>query len=149
MADNCPPLTIYAMQNVAVTIDGRPVIGLWEGDDAVTIERNTDLGTPLVGADGASVVSLTSDQSALVTLKLMPNSAMNQYLTQRAKALRAGSQRLLVLGIIDTSTGEGGGCSNVVITKEPNKSYGANASEREWVLFCSCWQENDILYNPA
>lgn len=149
MAVNCPPLTLYSMMNVAVTIDGRQVIGLWEGDDAVVIERPTDLGTPLTGADGASVVSITADQTATVTLKLMPNSAMNAYLEQRVKAMRMGSQRLITIGIVDTGTGEGGGCSSAVITKEPSVSYGAQASEREWVIFCNCWQPTDITYNPA
>lgn len=149
MAVNCPPLTLYSMQNVALTIDGRQVIGLWEGDDAVTVERPTDLGTPLTGADGASVVSITADQSATLTIKLMPNSAMNQYLEARVKAMRMGSQRLLTVGLVDTGTGEGGGCSAAIITKEPTIAYGANASEREWVIYCSCWQPNDITYNPA
>lgn len=149
MAVNCPPLTLYSMQNVIVTLDGRQVIGLWEGDDAVVIERPTDLGQALTGADGASVVSITADQSATVTLKLMANSAMNSYLEQRVKAMRMGSQRLITIGVRDTSTGEGGGCSSAVIIKEPAKSYGANATEREWVIFCNCWQENDINYSPA
>ncbi|HEV7258935.1 MAG TPA: phage protein [Bosea sp. (in: a-proteobacteria)] len=149
MAVNCPPLTLYSAMNVALTIDGRKVIGLWEGDDAITVERNTDLGTPLTGADGASVVSISADQSALLTIKLQANSAMNQYLEQRVKAMRMGSQRLLTVGLVDTGTGEGGGCSSAVITKEPSKSFGANATEREWQIFCNCWQSNDISYNPA
>ncbi|WP_406858492.1 phage structural protein [Alsobacter sp. KACC 23698] len=132
-----------------MTIDDRPVIGFWEGDDAVVIERNTDLGTPLTGADGASVVSMTADQSANVTLKLMANSAMNQYLAQKVKLMRAGSQKLISIAVRDTSTGEGGGCTAAVIIKEPSVSLGASASEREWVFFCNCWQTNDITYAPA
>ena len=149
MAVNCAPLTIHDFKNIVLTIDGRQVIGLWEGDDAVMVERQTDLGTPLTGADGASVVSITADQSANVTIKLMPNSAMNSYLEQAVKRMRMGSQRLLTIGLRDTSTGEGGGCSSAVVIKEPSKSYGGNATEREWVIFCNCWQENDITYNPA
>jgi hypothetical protein len=149
MAVNCAPLTIHDFKNIVLTIDGRQVIGLWEGDDAVMVERQTDLGTPLTGADGASVVSITADQSANVTIKLMPNSAMNSYLEQAVKRMRMGSQRVLTIGLRDTSTGEGGGCSSAVVIKEPSKSYGGNATEREWVIFCNCWQENDLTYNPA
>jgi len=149
MAVNCAPLTIYSFPNVTVTIDNRPVIGLWEGDDVVLVERPTDLGSALTGADGASVVSITADQSATVTLKLQPNSAMNVYLAQAAKRMRMGSQRLLEIAVRDTSTGEGGGCTAAVIIREPSKSYGAAATEREWQIFCNCWQENDITYNPA
>lgn len=149
MPVDCAPLTIYSFKQVAVTIDGRQVIGLWEGDDAVMVERNTDLGTPLTGVDGASVVSITADQSANLTLRLQPNSAMNEYLSQRAKAMRMGSQRLMTVGILDTSNGEGGGCSAAIVIKEPGRQYGANAAMREWVLFCNCWQETDVKYNPA
>lgn len=149
MAVDCPPLTLYNFQNVVVTINDRRVIGFWEGDDAVVVERNTDLGTPLTGADGASVVSITADQSATVTLKLQPNSAMNDYLAELVKRMRMGSQALIRISVLDTSTGEGGGCSSAVITREPSKNYGSNASEREWAIFCNCWQENDITYNPA
>ena len=147
---NCPPLTVYSFQNVVVTIDDVQVVGLWEGDDVVVVERSTDLGTPLVGADGASVVSITADQSARLTLRLMPNSAMNQYLTQKKKAIRAGSLRSTMrVAIRDTSTGEGGGCSAAVIMTEPGVSFGQNATSRDWVLFCSCWQDGDVTYDAV
>lgn len=149
MSVACPPLTLYSYRNVVVTIDGRPVIGVWEGDDAVVVERPNDLGTAMTGADGTSIVSITADQTATVTLKLQANSAMNQYFEQRVKATRMGSPRLLAIAIVDTTSGEGGGCSSAIITQEPSKSYGATATEREWVIFCNCWQENDITYNPA
>lgn len=146
---DCLPLTLYSFKNVTLTIDNRKVIGFWEGDDAITVERDTDLGTPKVGADGASVVSVTADQSAKLTIKLMPNSAMNQYLEQRVKIMRAGGQAVLAIALRDTSNGEGGGCTAAVIIKEPSKSYGAEADGREWVFFCSCWHENDLAYSPA
>lgn len=144
MTVNCAPLTLYSFSNVVLTIDGRQVVGLWEGDDAVVIERPTDLGSALTGADGASVVSITADQSATVTIKLQANSAMNQYLQQKVKRMRMGSQDLIAIVLRDTSTGEGGGCSAAVVIREPSKSFGATATEREWQLFCNCWQENDI-----
>ena len=149
MAVNCAPLTLYSFDNVVVTIDGREVIGLWEGDDVVSLERPTDLGSALTGADGASVVSITADQSATLTIKLQPNSAMNAYFEQCVKRMRMGSQRLIAVAVRDTSTGEGGGCSAAVVIREPSKTWGATATEREWQLFCNCWQENDITYNPA
>lgn len=149
MAVQCGPLTLYSFANVMFTIDGRQVVGLWEGDDVIATERSTDLGTPLTGADGSSVVSITADQSILLTFKLQPNSAMNQYLQQKVKRMRMGSQDLIAVALRDTGTGEGGVCSAAVIVKEPTKSWGANATEREWQLFCSCWNENDISYNPA
>ena len=64
MAD-CAPFGIYSFQNVSLTIDGCPRHRLCsEGDDAIMIEPTTELGTPIVGADGTSIVSITADQSA-------------------------------------------------------------------------------------
>lgn len=149
MAVDCKQLTIYAKDMVSFTIDDREVIGLWEGDDVISVERQTDLGTPMTGADGSSIVSFTSDQSALLTVKLQANSAANTYFEKWVKARRMGSTRLLRVAVRDTATGEGGGCTSAVIVKEPSKSWGGTATEREWQLFCNCWQENDITYNPA
>jgi hypothetical protein len=149
MTVECAQLTIHSFKNIVLTLDGRRVTGLWEGDDAVVVERDTELGTPLTGADGSSVVSVTADESARLTIKLMPNSPMNQYLQQRSKAVRMGSLKLIAVGLVDTTTGEGGGCSAAVIIQEPSKSFGAAATEREWVLFCNCWQENDTTYAPV
>jgi hypothetical protein len=148
MSNACGALSVYSFANVAVTIDDREVKGLWEGDDVVSVERQTVLGTPLVGADGASVVSITADQSARLTLRLMPNSAMNVYLNQVAKLQRAGVTRTLRVAIRDTSNGEGGGCSAAMVVEEPNWSLGAAATSRDWVIWCSCWQSNDITYRP-
>ena len=148
MAD-CPPLSIYDPKSVVLTIDGRRVVGLWEGEDAIMVERPDDLGTTTTGADGASVVSITASQTANLTIRLMPNSAMNAYLKQRAKLMRAGSQRVMPVELRNTITGEGGGCTSAIITKEPSQSFGATETSREWVIFCNCWQENDVTYSPA
>jgi hypothetical protein len=149
MEQNCPPLTLYAFENVTLTIDNRPVVGFWEGDDAIQVERDPDLGSVQTGADGASVVSITAAETATLTIRLMPNSAMNSYLTQAVKQMRAGSPRVLSVAIRDSATGEGGGCTSAIITKEPGKSFGATASSREWTIFCNCWHENDITYSPV
>lgn len=150
MAIQCPPLTIYSFQNVVLTIDGRRVEGFWEGDDAIQLERPTDLGTPLVGADGSSLVSITADQTATLTLRLQPTSPWNRELANRVKQIRNGaSVTPMVISLRDTSTGEGGGCSAAVIIKEPDSSWGDAASAREWQIHCSCWQDNDLNYNPA
>lgn len=149
MADNCPPLSIYDPRANVLTIDGRRVIGLWEGEDAIAIERPDDLGTPTTGADGASVVSITASQTANLMLKLMPNSAMHAYLKQKAKLMRAGSQAIMSIELRNTTTGEGGGCTSAVITKEATQNAGATETSRDWTIFCNCWQENTVTYSPA
>ncbi|MEP9376205.1 phage protein [Aquabacter sp. CN5-332] len=150
MPTACLPLTVYSFQNVVLTIDGREVTGVWEGDDAIQVERHADLGTPVVGADGSPILSITADQSATLTLKLQPTSAWNRYLSQKVKKMRAGAVvDVMTIGLRDTGTGEGGGCSSAVIMKEPPLSLGTSATEREWAIYCGCWQENDIQYTDV
>jgi len=149
MTVQCPPLTVYSFENVEMTIDNREVVGFWEGDDVVSIARETDVGTVTRGADGANAVSVTADQSATLTLRLQPNSAMNQYLEQRVKLLRMGSQRYLQVAVRDSTSGEGGGCTAAIIIREPSVAFGTSISVREWVIFCNCWQPNDIQYAPV
>lgn len=145
MAD-CAPFGIYGFQNVALTIDGARIIGFAEGDDAIMIEPTTELGTPIVGADGTSIVSITADQSASLTLKLLPNSPFNAYLSQKAKRARGGALTgiTFAIGFVDMSNGETGGCTQAVVTKEPSIQRGANAAEKEWRIFCPCWQPGEI-----
>lgn len=147
MSINCLPLTAYSFQFVVLTIDGREVNGFWEGDDAITVERNADLGSAIVGADGSPLMSITADQSAVLTLKLQASSPWNRYLSQKVKRMRGGGNiDVMTIGLRDTSTGEGGGCSSAVIMREPPLSLGVTATEREWAIYCGCWQENDINY---
>ena len=61
MAPDCAPFGVYSWNNVAAQIDGRQLVGLWEGDDVFVIEPTTELGKPVVGADGSSIVSITAD----------------------------------------------------------------------------------------
>ena len=73
----CGVFGTYSFRNVAFNIDGSLVTNFDEGDDCITIEPTSDLGTPKVGADGGSILSITADQSATVTIRLLPNSPMN------------------------------------------------------------------------
>lgn len=144
----CGSLSVYAFNKVVVTIDNRIVKGFWEGDDVVQVERQSTLGTALVGADGAAILTTTADQSARLTLRLMPNSALNEFLRNRANQQRQGAERIMSVAIRDTSNGEGGGCSAASILEEPTLAWGAQPGSRDWVLFCSCWQDSQVRYTP-
>lgn len=145
---NCAPMGVYSWQLVVVTIDGAKVDGVWEGDDAIIIERNTQLGEPMTGADGSSIVSITADQSAKITLKLQPTSPMHNWLKNKRDRMRMGSVKLTFpMSVVDMSTGETGSCTQAIITKEPDVAYGAHASERVWEFFCPCWLEGGIEIN--
>jgi len=141
--------TAYSYKNVSVTIDGRPIEGFWEGDDAVTIERNSDNAEPMVGVDGTATVSISADDSVVITLKLQPNSPANQVLQNKYLQNRSGRAAPFPVSIRDTGSGEGGSSAYCVVTQRPSVSLGKNATEREWVIFANPWIETPISYGAA
>ena len=148
MATDCPPFGLFSFKNVVITLDASRVIGFADGDDVISIEPTTEIGDPLIGADGASIVSFSADQSASVTIKLLANSPFNQFLNQKVQRQRGGA----VVGVtfpisfLDVSSGESGGCTNAVVTKEATIQSGKKTSEREWRIFCPCWQPGQVDY---
>lgn len=142
MAEDCAPFGTYSFQNVAFSIDGVLVVGFDEGDDCILVERTTELGTPKVGADGTSIVSITTDQSATVTIRLLPNSPFNAYLRNRVKRMRSGALTglTMAIGMTDLSSREMGGCTTAILTQEPPDTRGAMVNSLEWKFFCACWQ---------
>lgn len=140
-------LTTYSYKNVAATLDNRPVSGVWEGDDCVVVARRTDVVTPVTGADGKSVVSLSADETAEITLRLMHTSPTHQRLRtyQRAGSL-TGSARVFPFSVRDTESNEGGVAAECVILQAPEVQHGDAATVREWRLFAGAFIWNEVTY---
>lgn len=146
MADS-KALTVYSFQHVAVVMDGRQVTGLWEGNDAVAIAQNSDIGVPLVGVDGAAIVSITADRAVRITIKLQPTSPQHAWLQNRVRQMRNnGSLLPFSISIRDTGNNEGGSSSDVTIIQEPTHQYGEEAQSRDWVLFAQNWEPTQVSY---
>ena len=139
-------LQSYSFKQVVVMIGELPVEGFFEGDDAVMIERNNDTATPLIGADGATTVSVSGDDSAMVTLKLQPSSAANRFLENKHKQQRGGSVQPFAVSVRDTTNGEGGSGPEATIVQRPQRDFGSNVTVREWKIFVACWTDNELEY---
>lgn len=146
MVQNCPPFGVYNFMNTALTIDGVVVQGYAEGDDAVTIEAFKEIGTPVVGADGASMMAVSASQAATVIVKLLASSPMNKWLRNRVARMRSGALTgvTFALGFTDLSLGESGGCTTAMIQAEPSTQRGEKAGDMEWKFFCPCWQPGTV-----
>lgn len=145
----CAPFGVYSMDRVVVTIDGRKVIGFANGDDVVSIEDTSELGTEIIGADGSSILSISADKSVKLTIKLLASSPFNQFLLNKVSVMRSGTglAGAMVVGVLDTSMGYAGGCTTAMVMKKPNVGYGANPTEREWIIFCPCWTPTETTFN--
>lgn len=132
----------YSMINVASTLDGLAVRGLWDGDDAITVEQGADVGTGLVGADGSSIFSQSADKSARITIRLQHTSPTHRQLVQKWKQQRAGRMLAFPFDVIDKDSGEGGTADKCYIMQAPSDQKGENAVVRAWVLWTGEYEPN-------
>jgi hypothetical protein len=132
----------YSMKNVAITLDGQSVNGVWDGDDAVQIAPIIDVGTLMVGADGSSIFSQHANEGATITIRLQHTSPTHRLLHQKMARQRAKGIRLtgFPLSIIDIDSNEGGSTDQAFVQTAPTDGKGVNAAAREWVLVCGQWK---------
>jgi hypothetical protein len=129
-------VTTYSMKNVQATLDGLTVEGFWDGDDAVQVEENADIGSGLVGADGASIFSVSTDNAAQITLRVQHTSHAHRRLTERLARQKAlGGGPGFPFDVIDRTSGEGHSADRCYISQAPSTQYGQTASVRVWVLW--------------
>lgn len=136
-----PTSSAYSMVNVSATIDGRQVLGMWDGDDAIVVTPGAEIGSMLIGADGSSLFSQSADRSAQISVKLMHTSPSHRQLMQKLKRQQQlGAQNAAFpFSFIDTASGEGGSADKCFIMAAPADSKGKNATVREWVLVTGEW----------
>lgn len=133
--------TAYSMLSVAATLDGRPVLGFFDGD-AVIVEEGADVGALLVGADGSAIFSQSADRSARIRIRLQHTSPTHRQLREKERAQRAGRLVGFPFDVIDTISNEGGVADQCFIMQAPADTKAAQASVREWVLVTGDWTPN-------
>jgi hypothetical protein len=133
-------ITVYSMLGVMAAVDGLRVVGMFDGDDAITVESREDEGDWLIGADGSALFSQTADASAQITLKLQHTSPTHQQLLNKMAQQRSGALIPFPFDVTDVNGGEGSHSGNCLVMKAPSQQYGENATVREWVLASPSWQ---------
>lgn len=132
----------YSALNVTATLDGQRIYGLWDGDDAIAVERLTDVGAMLVGADGSSIFSQSANEGATIKIRLQHTSPTHRLLHQ--KWARQRSKGIRVTGfpftVMDVDSGEGGSSPDCYIQAAPSDQKGNAAVVREWTLVTGAWQ---------
>ena len=129
----------YSHKLVTAVLDGVRVQGLWEGDDAITVEPGVDVGSLMVGADGSSIFSQSANESATITLNLQHTSPTHRNLHQKWARQRSGVLVGFPFSVIDTTCGEGGSTDQAFVMTAPTDSKGVNAVVRTWVIICGQW----------
>lgn len=131
----------YSMVSVSATLDGRQILGLWDGDDAIVVSPGADIGTMMIGADGSSLFSQSADRSARVNIKLMHTSPTHRQLMQKLKRQQqlGANGAAFPFSFMDSASGEGGSADKCYIQAAPADGKGKNATVREWVLVTGEW----------
>lgn len=134
--------TAFSMQAVAATLDGLPIRGYFDGDDVISIENGVDVGELMVGADGTSLFSQTTDRSAMITIKLQHTSPTHKQLLQKWKQQQAGRLLPFPFDVVDKNSNEGGTADQCYVKAAPTSALGKNATVREWVIVTGDYNQN-------
>ena len=136
-----PQTSAYGMQNVSASVDGQKVVGLWDGDDPISVAPAADKGTGLVGADGAGIFSVSANRGATITIRLQHTSPTHRLLSQKLKRQQALASMAAAFpfSFMDAGSGEGGSADKCFIQTAPTDQKGVNAVMREWVLWTADW----------
>jgi len=133
-------ITVYSMLGVSANLDGLPVDGLFDGDDAIKVESRGPEGDWMIGADGSALFSQTADNSAAITLKLQHTSATHKQLLQKMALQRSGVLVPFPFTVVDVNGAEGSHSGTCMVFQSPSQDYGENASVREWVIASANWR---------
>lgn len=137
-----PKGSSYTVINLASSLDGVAVVGLFDGDNAIQVDQNADAGNGLVGVQGDSIFSQTADRSATVTLRLMHTSPTHRQLMQKWHAQQAGILRPFPFDHMDTESKEGGSGDEFYVYRAPSDTKGTNATVREWMIWTGDYKSN-------
>src|SRR5690606_7812372 len=131
----------YGMQNVSASVDGQKVIGLWDGDDPISVAPAADKGTALLGAGGDGIFSVSAHRGASITLRLPHTSPTHRLLSQKLKRQQALASMTAAFpfSFMDAGSGEGGSADKCFIQTAPTDQKGVNATTRDWVLWTADW----------
>lgn len=137
----------YHFPNVTTTVNGIAVRGFFEGDNAVEVAPGSDAATMLVGADGDATYSFTADTSAMITLRLKPDSPMNAVLQNLLARAKAGAlPNGFPIAVRNTGNGEGGAAAEAHVLTVATRAFGTNATVREWTIGANGWEWTAVAY---
>mgnify|MGYP000193237170 CR=1 FL=1 len=117
-----------------VSFSGILLTGLADGNDSITVERNSDAFTLVVGSDGESTRSVSPDNSGKITVRLQGTSLSNDVLSALHETDRFGNLGQAPLFVKDLSGTTTALAQAAWIVKAPSISIGKNMTNREWVF---------------
>lgn len=122
----------YSPEDVEITINGN-IIGGYADGTFVTIEREADAYTKIVGADGEVTRTRNANKSGSLTLTLKQTSDSHAVLMALQNADETDDSSIFPVYVRD-NLGYEYFAEEGWIRKTPNAEYGAELSNREWLI---------------
>lgn len=124
----------YAFEDVLVLIDGVPITGWADGDDVISVARDVDTYSKLVGAAGDVALLKNADRSGVATLRLLQTSNANKILTAKVKLQDSGVISPFPFSVKDLNGDDLVLAEQAVVKVVPEMRFGTGHNEREWQL---------------
>ena len=126
----------YDPTKVICIIGGVPMSGFADGS-MVTVEREADAYSKIVGADGETTRVKSANRSGMITISLLQTSASNDILSGFALLDEAANAGVVPMLIKDNSGRSIFASGSGWVKKVPSSAFGKDAGDREWVLDCA------------
>ena len=133
----------YDPQQVVITVDGTAIGGYADGT-FISIEREEESFSKVVGADGAAARSKATNRSARITLTLMQTSPSNEFLSMLLARDERNNSGVFAVIVKDNSGSSRFFSATGWIAGLPTVEYGKEISNREWLI-----DVTDVDYNVA
>ena len=127
-------ISTYSALNGNLNWLGVNFTGYADGDDAIVVERNTPNMTQTVGMQGDGVYTQSSDKSGTIKVKLLPNSSMNSFLTNKQQASETGVVASAPLIYTEVGSASKFTAHKAVIEGAPTLTRGAGHNIVEWTF---------------
>lgn len=129
--------TVYNAHDVVIELAGVLIQGGAADGEFLTIERQAELISYVVGTLGEVAVSINRNMAAIVTLRLLQTSSFNDLLSARVAQMRASPSGIVGVGpflVRDLNGRTMHRSQRSVLYKAPNLAFDRTATPREWQL---------------
>ena len=123
----------YDPKKVLLIVNGAQISGYADGT-FINVEFNNDKWTTKVGADGEHVHSKTNDNSATVTVTLLPGAAGNAIFQAQLLLDEVDNLGIFAMMVRDQHSNTLHATRSGRVMKQPTSVYSQEAEGKEWVI---------------
>lgn len=140
-------ITVFDPKRVSFSVNGVPLKrgDYFSDDDSLVLDRAVDDGTAIVGKGGSVLISLTADNTGVLTVKLLPGSTSNIILTNAYNLFRNGLSGASLIQVVITDFNRKQVITSPAgVISRPKRTNFLTASAAEWRFILACTNPNTL-----